>query len=134
MTQGQLPDLTKFVPALQAQAETYAVRAADAVRAVAPRRTGNLAASLHGIADATGDGFTVQVLSEIDYARYVIDGTAPHPIDPVAKKALFWEGAEHPVRHVNHPGTTADPFGEDAAGALVDLLVPLVQTALEATL
>jgi len=31
--------------------------------------------------------------------------TRPHPIRPKRKKALFWSGAAHPVRVVQHPGS-----------------------------
>jgi hypothetical protein len=31
-------------------------------------------------------------------------------IVPTNKKALFWKGASHPVKKVNHPGTKAQPF------------------------
>lgn len=36
-------------------------------------------------------------------------GSAPHVIRAKNKKALFWEGADHPVRSVNHPGTRPRP-------------------------
>ena len=37
-------------------------------------------------------------------------GTEPHIIVPKDKKALFWKGAEHPVKKVHHPGTRPYPF------------------------
>lgn len=44
------------------------------------------------------------------YALFVHDGTDPYIIIPSKKKALFWEGASHPVRMVHHPGIRANPF------------------------
>lgn len=48
------------------------------------------------------------------YAYYVLKGTRPHIIDiyPVNAQALFWPGADHPVKHVqvHHPGTEGNPF------------------------
>ena len=76
-----------------------------------PERTGALQESIeHHLEDgnlivsATGgaDGRT--------YAAYVELGTRPHEILPIAKKALFWPGADHPVGKVNHPGTRPQPF------------------------
>lgn len=32
-----------------------------------------------------------------------------YPIEPDEKKALFWPGAEHPVKRVMHPGIEAQP-------------------------
>jgi hypothetical protein len=44
------------------------------------------------------------------YAIYVIKGTKPHDIYPVNAKALYWPGAEHPVKVVHHPGTEANDY------------------------
>lgn len=46
----------------------------------------------------------------VKYAVYVHEGTKAHTIYPKEKKALYWEGAAHPVRSVEHPGTKANPF------------------------
>lgn len=46
----------------------------------------------------------------VDYVLDVEYGTPPHAIDPTTKKALFWPGAAHPVRHVQHPGSAPEPF------------------------
>jgi hypothetical protein len=35
----------------------------------------------------------------------------PHKIIPKNKKALYWKGASHPVRSVNHPGSTLPARG-----------------------
>ncbi len=50
------------------------------------------------------------VFNFVGYAKYVEFGTPPHIIKPKDKKALFWKGAEHPVKSVNHPGTAPQPF------------------------
>ncbi len=41
-------------------------------------------------------------------------GTPPHEITPKTKKALHWEGADHPVKKVMHPGTRANPIVRSA--------------------
>lgn len=46
----------------------------------------------------------------MNYAKYVHEGTAPHTIFPRFRKALYWRGALHPVKKVQHPGTTPRPF------------------------
>jgi hypothetical protein len=51
----------------------------------------------------------------VKYALWVEQGTGEHVILPVNKKALFWPGADHPVRMVFHPGTKARPFLMPAA-------------------
>lgn len=57
-----------------------------------------------------GAGATTKLTSHADYSRMVHDGTRAHVIVPSAKRALFWPGAAHPVRRVNHPGTAANPY------------------------
>jgi hypothetical protein len=47
---------------------------------------------------------------DCNYATDVELGTAPHVILPRNKKALYWPGADHPVRKVNHPGTAPMPY------------------------
>jgi phage gpG-like protein len=44
------------------------------------------------------------------YAIYHQRGTSPYVIRPKSKRYLFWSGASHPVRKVNHPGLPARPF------------------------
>ena len=46
------------------------------------------------------------------HAIFVHEGTRPHEIRPVRKKALYWKGALHPVMSVHHPGTKGNPFME----------------------
>ena len=55
-------------------------------------------------------GLGAKVSPHKNYAIFVHEGTRPHVIRPRTKKALYWKGAIHPVRKVNHPGTEANPF------------------------
>lgn len=45
----------------------------------------------------------------VQYGRNLEEGTPPHIIRPNRKKALYWPGAKHPVKKVNHPGTKPYP-------------------------
>jgi hypothetical protein len=72
-----------------------------------PWKTGRLNASFT-LKDLTTLQATVG--PTVNYAVYVHEGTAPHTIYPVNGKALFWPGAAHPVKKVNHPGNRANPF------------------------
>lgn len=56
----------------------------------------------------------VSIKSPALYARWVNDGTGPYTITPVNAKALYWEGAEHPVKVVHHPGISGQHFVEDS--------------------
>lgn len=75
----------------------------------APVRTGRLKADL-GMEYHKGSKTARIGAATVPYAIYVEEGAAPHGIDPKVKKALWWEGAAHPVNHVNHPGTPATHF------------------------
>ena len=48
--------------------------------------------------------------SNIKYAPGVEYGTKAHIIRAKNKKALYWKGAKHPVKKVNHPGSKAKPY------------------------
>lgn len=54
------------------------------------------------------------IKSPAEYAQWVNDGTRPYTITPTSKKALYWEGADHPVRVVHHPGIRGRHFVEDS--------------------
>lgn len=75
-------------------------------------RTGALYTSIHreppGVLSEEDD--EVLVGPNVPYAIYIEMGTKPHIITPRTKKALYWKGAEHPVKKVHHPGTDAKPF------------------------
>lgn len=51
----------------------------------------------------------------VAYALPVEVGTGPHIIVPRTKQALYWPGAEHPVKRVRHPGTKPSPYLRPAA-------------------
>ena len=59
--------------------------------------------------DIKGLGATIHT-SNIKYARGVEYGTKAHIIRAKNKKALYWKGAKHPVKQVNHPGSKAKPY------------------------
>lgn len=59
------------------------------------------------------------------YDVYMEEGTRPHGID--GHPLLYWEGAMHPVPHVNHPGTEAYKYMEEAMLANVDFIAALVE-------
>lgn len=79
---------------------------ADA-RNLVPKRSGRLAESLR--AEVQRKVLRVGSL-DVNYATDVEMGTMPHYILPSNKKALYWPGADHPVAHVNHPGTKPQPY------------------------
>ena len=92
----------------QAVSSSLDVLASNTTTDNVPHKTGNLVARWHKeLRNLTGKWGP-----EMDYAPFVEFGTAPHAIYPKDKKALFWEGAEHPVKAVQHPGTAANPFME----------------------
>src|SRR5438045_9414987 len=96
-------------PILQrALSASGAVLAKHTVKGVVPWRTGFLTQSFR--AELTAG--MLRWFPTASYAPYVEFGTKPHVILPKDKKALYWPGAEHPVRRVNHPGTKPKPFLE----------------------
>lgn len=72
--------------------------------------TGHLRRSVHSKVSS----FEGIVSNNVKYARTIEEGSKPHTIKPRTKKALYWNGASHPVRQVKHPGTKAYPFLQPA--------------------
>ena len=70
-------------------------------------KTGHLR---RGITTDIGNMEVTVHTSNIKYARGVEEGTRPHTIRAKNKKALYWKGAKHPVKQVNHPGSKAKPY------------------------
>lgn len=81
------------------------------VRKEAPVDHGRLAGSFQ--LDQVDD-LSYRIWSGVEYALAVHEGTKPHVIEPKKKKALYWDGARHPVKRVMHPGTQANPYADRA--------------------
>lgn len=64
-------------------------------------------------------GLSVTVAALSDHAIYVHEGTRPHPIDPVRGRVLRFEASGGLVfaRHVDHHGTSGQPFLRNALPA-----------------
>lgn len=88
----------------------------EAKRLVKPhRKSGTLESSIHSENLKVGklrveNGIAPE--KAVWYAIGIERGVPPHirPILPKTKKALWWKGARHPVRKVDHPGNPAFPF------------------------
>lgn len=89
-----------------------------------------------GIFKATVDtllpkGDRVVVTDNVYYGIFLEYGTRPHIINPKNKKALYWKGADHPVKKVMHPGTQSyRPFTKgliNSERGVVDKLMDLVK-------
>lgn len=89
-----------------------AQRVLDRARALAPVDTGRLRASLRIRRTLTWRGPGATIGTDVNYAAFVHDGTAPHVIRPKRKKALKFKMGSRTVivAKVNHPGTRANPF------------------------
>ena len=74
-------------------------------------RLGHARQAIHHGLDQVGDTrFELSLAHGVQYGEWLEKGTEPHTIEPVNAKALFWYGADHPVRCVNHPGSKAFPI------------------------
>lgn len=100
---------------------------AEAKRIV-PRKTSNLGRTIRvGDVNARQAEIKAGGQMKVGYARYVEEGTKPHIIRPVRRKALAWGGPRtlggrlrvsggvtarptHFAKVVHHPGTRAHPY------------------------
>jgi len=81
------------------------------------------------------DGNSVTVGTDRPYAGAHQFGSRPHVIRAKNKRALFWPGASHPVRQVNHPGLPARPFFPfDASGNMSPAAAARIRSAAMAKL
>lgn len=71
------------------------------------------------------------LVANTNYAKYVEFGTQPHTIRAKNADALFWKGADHPVRTVRHPGTPAQPFMSPARARIAEVLPRKIELALQ---
>lgn len=96
---------------------------------LAPRDTGALSESI-SVRYAGPMRFQIAPnVAPFNYDVYMEEGTRPHGID--GHPLLYWEGALHPVPHVNHPGTEAYKYMEEAMYANVDFIVGLIEAELD---
>lgn len=55
-----------------------------------------------------GNKIVIALSHGVDYGIYLEKGTSPHTI--TGSPWLYWQGASHPVKKVNHPGTNPYPI------------------------
>lgn len=73
-------------------------------------RTGHARQSINGKASNRGSIYRISLSHGVEYGEILEEGSKPHIIRPTNKKALYWRGASHPVKQVNHPGTKGNPI------------------------
>ena len=72
------------------------------------------------------------IKSPAEYAIYQDQGTAPYMIQSRKPNGyLFWEGADHPVKTVHHPGIKAKHFVQQSLDELSPLAPGYFLRALE---
>ncbi len=87
--------------------ERRAGRVVQLAQAIAPEDTGEYKRSFRVERTRVRGKAAVEVSNTSNHAMIVEFGSGPHVIEPREKQALYWPGAAHPVRRVNHPGTPA---------------------------
>lgn len=65
--------------------------------------------------------------TNLQYAEMVSTGTRPHTISAAPGRALYWPGAAHPVRSVNHPGTRPNPYVDNALAGVGAAIVRVLE-------
>ena len=109
-------DLKTATPKVKSMISTTVRRLVMRIESIAkdeaPYKTGTLRRSIQG---KMIDQFQGVINPSVNYAWWVHEGTNAHSIFPGGKKALYWDGARHPVKRVSHPGTKDNPFMERAS-------------------
>lgn len=108
----QLGEIGKL--AVARASELTAIELWGNVKKEAPTDHGRLAGSFE--MEKRGPiGYAVS--TAVEYALVVQEGSRAHIIEPVNRRALYWDGANHPVYRVRHPGTKANPYVDRAISA-----------------
>lgn len=68
-------------------------------------RTSHARQALHSGVEGGGNEYSIYLSHGVEYGAILEEGSKPHVIKPKNKKYLYWKGAAHPVKEVNHPGT-----------------------------
>lgn len=99
--------------ASRSEGDAAARQVVNRAKVLAPVDTGRLRASIR-VERRSFLGFRARwtIGSDVEYAPYVNDGTAPHIIRPKNAQALRFRVGGRIVyaKVVNHPGTRANPF------------------------
>ncbi|MBV4447442.1 MAG: hypothetical protein LKF87_03805 [Clostridium tyrobutyricum] len=92
---------------LYALADNWAKSLENEAKADAPwkDRTAHARQGIHCDATMNNNQITISLSHGVEYGGILEDGSKPHIIRPKDKKALYWKGADHPVKLVHHPGT-----------------------------
>ena len=118
----------KINKAVSQEIEKTAHRIERQAKELAPVDTGELRRSI----TTEGSGLDYEISTNLEYSEYIEDGTSPHIIN--GNPYLYWEGASHPVRRVNHPGnkaylymeTACDTQTEDIEDRIADIIDKLL--------
>lgn len=73
-------------------------------------RTSHARQGIHAGVDEHEKELVLFLSHGMKYGTWLETGTEPHVIRPKEAKALYWRGAEHPVKVVHHPGSKAHPI------------------------
>lgn len=94
-------DVAQIEKAIEQELARTGYKIERTAKELAPIDTGYLRRSIF----CRPNGLEVIVDTHVEYAVFMEYGTSPHEI--VGKPWLYWNGANHPVPSVMHPGTKA---------------------------
>ncbi|KGO14281.1 hypothetical protein NZ45_07935 [Clostridium botulinum] len=69
------------------------------------KHTNHAVQGIKGGTDGGNGNYNIYLAHGVDYGEILEEGSKPHVITPKNGKYLYWKGAAHPVKRVNHPGT-----------------------------
>ncbi|HBJ2623607.1 UNVERIFIED_ORG: hypothetical protein B2H98_06870 [Clostridium botulinum] len=68
-------------------------------------RTANARQGISSESTGGNGDYKISLNHGVSYGEILEEGSKPHIITPKNGKALYWKGAAHPVKKINHPGT-----------------------------
>ena len=124
-----------WAAASRAWAESVAPTAEAVMKARAPFRTGALRQGISSRVESAPESTSVVIYGTASYLPFILGGTQPHVITARNARALRWTGrggiGVSFAQRVNHPGTKANPFPEEAMAVVTPAIMSRFSEAMQ---
>lgn len=131
---GDLPDASELDRLMRNAIEEATEIGEQLTQSLTPKRRPYTFSTVRSVVLGAGSRAEGHFGSDDRIFGFLELGTDRHPITPTEKKALWWVGALHPMKRVNHPGTRPYSMLENSANAASGVAKMKLREAMEEAL